>query len=138
LINYLGTFGKLWLAGTVGVKKRPFNKDVIESSNIDEFILAITNVELPLSPRLSGTFLRGICAIYEQKFHLLRMYIKRFYYATYELYVFYTLELRVQTLFRRVSYTTLPSVFGLCISPCHVSFYCFYFCDLICYWKVVH
>lgn len=73
ILNFKTALGKLWLAGTVGVRRRPFNKEMIVSSNIESMVTALSSTKDPLAPRLSGTFLMGLCAILKQKCHFFQM-----------------------------------------------------------------
>lgn len=69
ILNFKTALGQLWLAGTVGVRRRPFSKDIILSTNIEELVTALFNTRDPIAPRLSGTFLVGLCVIFKQKCH---------------------------------------------------------------------
>ena len=55
------------MAGTIGAKKRPFSKEIIEQADIESLCMSVTGSKEPIAPRLSGTFLLGLVEIYSQK-----------------------------------------------------------------------
>lgn len=68
LIN-LASAGRLWIAGTYGINKKPFNKKIIQEvvvkSEVADFVTLANNMSYSL--RVSATLLRGLMLIYDKQ-----------------------------------------------------------------------
>ncbi|EEA05486.1 uncharacterized protein CMU_024920 [Cryptosporidium muris RN66] len=69
ILKFDTNIGRLWIAGTCGVSKRPFSKRIIQDieimGNIEELVTLTNKMSYPL--RIAATLLRGLMLIYDKQ-----------------------------------------------------------------------
>ncbi|TRY50142.1 Rad21/Rec8-like [Cryptosporidium tyzzeri] len=69
ILKFETSAGRLWIAGTYGINKKPFNKKIIQEvvvkSEVADFVTLANNMSYSL--RVSATLLRGLMLIYDKQ-----------------------------------------------------------------------
>lgn len=84
MINSLiASTGRLWIAGTYGINKKPFNKKIIQEIGVkSEAIDFVTLVNgMSYSLRVAATLLRGLMLIYDKQWVYLGKYGLEFFFC---------------------------------------------------------
>ncbi|KAH8584627.1 uncharacterized protein ELE39_000507 [Cryptosporidium sp. chipmunk genotype I] len=69
ILKFETSAGRLWIAGTYGINKKPFNKKIIQEivvkSEVADFVTLANNMSYSL--RVAATLLRGLMLIYDKQ-----------------------------------------------------------------------
>ncbi|KAL7066422.1 hypothetical protein ACR3K2_31360 [Cryptosporidium serpentis] len=69
ILKFDTNIGRLWIAGTCGISKRPFSKRIIQDieilGNVKELVTLTNKMSYPL--RIAATLLRGLMLVYDKQ-----------------------------------------------------------------------